>query len=82
MTAPLERPDAQPAVASARTFLRDLRQFAGRKGLYAALFTALSALLEGVGLALLVPLLGVVIGSGAAGSRLEHAVNALFAWFQ
>jgi len=82
MTAPLARPDAQPAVASARTFLRDLRQFAGRKGLYAALFTALSALLEGVGLALLVPLLGVVIGSGAAGSRLEHAANALFAWFQ
>ena len=82
MTAPLKRLDAQPAVASARTFLRDLRQFAGRKGVYAALFTALSALLEGVGLALLVPLLGVVIGSGAAGSRLEHAANALFAWFQ
>ena len=41
MTAPLKRLDAQPAVASARTFLRDLRQFAGRKGVYAALFLPL-----------------------------------------
>lgn len=82
MTAPLERINAQPGIANARVFLRDLRQFAGRRGVYAAVFTALSALLEGVGLALLVPLLGVVIGTGAAGSRLEHAANALFALFQ
>jgi ATP-binding cassette, subfamily C, bacterial len=61
---------------SMRQLLRDFAVFAGRKGLVAVLFTGLAALLEGLGLALLVPLLAVVFG--AAPGRLQRYADALF----
>jgi ABC-type multidrug transport system fused ATPase/permease subunit len=66
---------------SARRFLRDLASYAGRKGVAAAVFVALGALLEGLGLALIVPLLGVVTASSAVPGRLQHYADALFAAF-
>ncbi len=50
----------------------EVAAYAGRRGIFAAAFVALGALLEGVSLALLVPLLGTVTGSAAAFGRLDQ----------
>jgi len=60
-------------------FLRDLAAYAGRKGAAAAVFVALCAALEGLGLMLIVPLLGVVTGTGPG--RLHHLADGVFAFF-
>ncbi|MDP2411978.1 MAG: ABC transporter ATP-binding protein [Pseudolabrys sp.] len=62
-------------------FLRDFVEFAGRKGIVAAIFVALGAVVEGVGLLLVVPLLAIVIGSSLTGGRLEAAAQAVFELF-
>ena len=61
--------------------LRDFVAFAGRKGVVAAIFVALAALFEGLSLVVLVPLLGIVIGSGLPSGRLGRAVAAMFNLF-
>jgi ATP-binding cassette subfamily C protein len=65
-----------------RCFVRDFVAFSGRKGIVAAAFVALGALLEGLSLVLLVPLLGIVIGSGMPSGRLASAMAAVFGLFQ
>jgi ABC-type multidrug transport system fused ATPase/permease subunit len=50
----------------ARTFIRDIAAYAGRRGVVAGGLVALGALLEGLGLVLLVPLLGLVFGPAPA----------------
>ncbi|MEI9805524.1 MAG: ABC transporter transmembrane domain-containing protein [Pseudolabrys sp.] len=64
-----------------RRFLTDFAVFAGRKGLIAALFVGLGAVLEGLSLVLLVPLLGIVIGSGLPAGRLAGAAAHMFGLF-
>lgn len=64
--------------SSASAFLRDFAAYAGRKGIVAAVFVALSAILEGLGLVLMVPLLGIVFGTGAVGRQLQYRADALF----
>jgi ATP-binding cassette, subfamily C, bacterial len=66
---------------SMRRFLGDFIAFAGRKGAVAAVFVGLGAALEGIGLALLVPLLGVVTASGGLPGRLQRVTDGLFAFF-
>ena len=61
-----------------RKFLHDFVVFAGRKGIAAAIFVAMGAMVEGIGLILVVPLLAIVIGTGLTGGRLEKAMQALF----
>lgn len=64
-----------------RRFLGDFIAYAGRKSIVAAAFVVLGALLEGLGLVLLVPLLGIVIGPGAPSGRLASSmaeVSGLF----
>ena len=61
-----------------RDFLHDFVLFAGRRGIVAAIFVALGAMVEGIGLILVVPLLAIVIGTGPAGGRLDKAMQALF----
>ncbi len=63
-----------------RAFLRDLAGYAGRRGVIAVSLVAAGAVLEGLGLALLVPLLVVVIGSSAPTGRLERTTTATFDW--
>jgi len=63
-------------------FLRDFAAFAGRKGIVAAIFVVLGALLEGLSLVLLVPRLAIVIGSGVPSGRIALAVAAVFDWFR
>ena len=63
-----------------RAFLRDLTAYAGRRGVVAVSLVAAGAVVEGLGLALLVPLLVVVIGSSAPSGRLERTTAAIFDW--
>jgi len=59
--------------------LRDLAQFSGRRGVFAALYIALGAAFESFGIILLVPLLGLVIGNGARHGELSRVIGRLFA---
>jgi len=81
MTADFNKGTSQNLLPSARAFLFDFARFAGRRGVFAATFVALGALLEGVGLVLIVPLLGVVFGMGSAAGRLQSYASALFDLF-
>jgi len=82
MTSPdSNQTDGTTFATDLRSFLRDFAAFAGRKGVVAAIFIALGALLEGLSLILLVPLLGIVIGSGLPFGRLARAVAAVFDLF-
>ena len=60
---------------SARTpfleFAGDFLRFAGARSAYAGVFLALGAVLEGMGLLLLVPLLSVVLGRRSGNQRLD-----------
>jgi ATP-binding cassette subfamily C protein len=61
-----------------RAFLRDFASFAGRKGALAAVYVVAGTILEGVGLLLLIPLLGIVTGSNQAPGFLRRIVVHLF----
>ena len=60
---------------------RDIVRYAGRRGIVAVLFVALGATLEGLSLALIVPLLAIVTGAGTSFGRLEIAAAAAFRLF-
>ena len=68
-------------MTSALDFLRDFAEYAGRNGIAAAALVLFGALLEGMSLAFLVPLLGVVLGSDMPSGRLQAAIGALFQAF-
>jgi ATP-binding cassette, subfamily C, bacterial len=66
----------------ALALLRDIAFHAGRGGVVTAAFVAAGAVLEGVGLALIVPLLGIVISPAAPtapSGRFERAADQAFA---
>ena len=58
-------------LSSARGFLAEFLAFAGRRGIWAAVAVGFGAVLESVGILLIIPLLGIVIGSGAKSGRLR-----------
>lgn len=62
-------------------FLQDLAAFSGRRGIFALLLVAGGAALEGISLALLIPLLVVVTGSATPAGNIERATVAVFGWF-
>jgi len=64
-----------------RLFLRDFAKFAGAKGLTALLLVFLSALVEGLGLALLIPFFSVIIDSQNATGWVQDGATWLFALF-
>jgi ATP-binding cassette subfamily C protein len=64
--------------ASAQLFVRDLAHFAGGKGVVAAVFVALGAVLEGVSVLLIVPLLAIVLSTGSATGWLQQSVTYVF----
>lgn len=59
--------------------MRDFAGYAGRRGWLAVIYVGLGAVVEGLGLVLLVPLLGIVIGSTATSGRLETMAKTFFA---
>jgi hypothetical protein len=72
--------DGRPWRAMGR-FVRDFMRFSGRRGIWGALLVLGSALLESIGLILLIPLLGITIGALPGGSALTAIVRGAFALF-
>ena len=62
-----------------RAFLADFARYAGRRGAFATVFVAFGAVLEGLSLAMIVPLLGIVTASGTPFGRIERMASAFFA---
>jgi ATP-binding cassette subfamily C protein len=65
-------------LASAGAFTRDFLDYAGRRSLLAVLLVGAGAVVEGLGLVLLIPLLALVFSTERTGGRLHAAVLALF----
>ena len=68
-------------VSDLRAIARDVAGYGGRRGIVAAVFVALGALLEGLSLALIVPLLSIVTGEGGSFGRLQGAADGAFRLF-
>ncbi|TMJ15710.1 MAG: ABC transporter ATP-binding protein [Alphaproteobacteria bacterium] len=58
-------------------FVRDFARYTGPRGLLLGLYLLLGAVLDGVGILLLLPLLGVLLGSGTGNGWLDGATRAL-----
>lgn len=82
MQADSKRRDSRKIAADLRAFLREFTFYAGRRGVLTLSLVALGAIVEGVSLVLIIPLLAIVIGTGLPAGRLDHAVNALFEFVQ
>jgi ATP-binding cassette, subfamily C, bacterial len=74
------QPAAQGADPGAIRFIRDFLDHMGSRRLPAAVLLILGALLEGVGLLLLLPLLGIVLGTGAGHPWLDAATGRIAAF--
>jgi ATP-binding cassette subfamily C protein len=71
---------SDPILAPLGLFLRDFATFAGAKGLIASIFVLLGAIVEGLGLVLLIPFFSVVIDSRTGGWA-QGMAERLFALF-
>jgi len=69
-------PTPAPRPALAFALLRDVGRYAGRKGVVTALWVVLGAVLDGLGLALLVPMVNLVFGS--SGGFLHRYTEVFF----
>jgi ATP-binding cassette, subfamily C, bacterial len=67
--------------AAAGALVRDFASTSGRKGLFAIVYVVAGAFLEGAGISLLVPLLGLIFNTNAMPHWLQHGAAALFALF-
>jgi ATP-binding cassette, subfamily C, bacterial len=65
-------------VPSLAAFVRDLGRYARRDALLTGLLVAVGAVVDSVGLVLLIPLLGVVAPSTRTPHALQHAADAFF----
>ncbi|HEX4303142.1 MAG TPA: ABC transporter ATP-binding protein [Rhizomicrobium sp.] len=70
---------AGAALRALWSLIRSIAAFAGRRGVFAAIYLLLGAVFESAGLILLIPLLGVVIGTGSGSSRLQRTMDPIFA---
>lgn len=63
-------------------FVSDFVRFVGKKGTSAGAYLFFGALLEGIGLLLLVPLVSLVLGSGTGNPTIDHAMSSVTALIQ
>jgi ATP-binding cassette subfamily C protein len=66
------------------SLIRAVTRFAGRNGIYALAYIAVGAVFESFGLVLIIPLVGLVIGSAGnadKGGHFQHVANTAFASF-
>lgn len=75
---PEEKSDVSTLFARSAEFVRDFVRYSGRKGVFAAVCVGCGALLEGIGLVLLIPILAVVVDNGRQSGRLAAAAAHLF----
>lgn len=74
-------PKAVGVLAATGAFLRAYMAYAGRKGATGAVLVVAGAMLEGIGLAMIAPLLAVLFQSEGTGSgKLRRGADLLFAW--
>lgn len=64
--------------SSARSFLRDFVQIAGTRGRLAVLYVLAGAVLEGIGISLLIPLLGILFHSNGSPPWLQASASKVF----
>lgn len=62
-----------------RSFARDLLQYAGRRGWLLGTYLLLGALVEGMGVLLLLPLLAIVMGSGTGNRWIDGITSSVVA---
>ena len=74
-------PEEKSAVVSAGALIEDFAATAGRKGIVASVYAIAGALLESVGISLLVPLLGLIFNSTAMPRWLARGASAVFTAF-
>jgi ATP-binding cassette, subfamily C, bacterial len=72
-------PEEESAVVSGRALVRDFAETAGRRGIVASAYVVAGALLESVGISLLVPLLGLIFNTNAMPRWLAHGASTVFA---
>ena len=72
-----EKPARPGRFGLAGAFLREFLGFARGRAVAAVVLVAAGTILEGVGLLMLVPLLGVVLGSGSGSRRLDQISHRL-----
>lgn len=75
MSAPQVPEAASSLRHSAVTFIRGFVEFSGRKIVWAGLLMAVGAVLESIGIVLLIPLLSVVLTPAVGGDALHHHVQ-------
>lgn len=68
-------------IPSIIALLRDYAIYAGRKGIVGAVLVLFGAFFEGIGLALIAPLLAVLFQSSRGGGSLHRYAEAMFSWF-
>jgi ATP-binding cassette subfamily C protein len=66
--------------ASLTVLVRDVSAYAGRKGIRAGVLVLSGAMLEGIGLALIAPMLAVLFGGSNGNGRLQRVSAMLFDW--
>ena len=74
-------PEEESAVVSGRALIRDFAATAGRRGIVASAYVVAGALLESVGISLLVPLLGLIFNTNAMPRWLARGASSVFAVF-
>lgn len=74
------RPFSNHALGSSCSLVRDFMRFAGRKAYKAFFFAFLGALVEGIGIVLLIPFFSVIMGS-SGGGRIQQTVDLFFSFF-
>ncbi len=67
----------QTSMQALWSLVRSIAAYAGRRGVFAAIYILLGAVFESFGLVLLIPLLALVIGSGGD-SRLQRIMSPVF----
>jgi len=73
--------ESETFLSALRALLGEIISFTGAKGLVAILFILLGALVEGVGLLLLIPFVALIVGAGHAPEALQAVAASLFALF-
>jgi ATP-binding cassette subfamily C protein len=81
MSKPVAKTFRDVVLVSLRLFLRDFAIFAGAHGLKALLFVFLGAIVEGIGVVLLIPFFSVIIGSQNPSGWMQRTSTWLFGVF-
>ena len=79
--APVNAPEIKSFLSSARELVADFARIAGRKGVLATAYVVAGALLESIGISLLVPLLGLLFSVSGVPPWIEKGAAAAFAAF-